>query len=79
VGLIGTVVLDLALIPSYGISGAAIASTVAYWLSFAALVVMATRYSGSRWGDFIRVNRSDIARVMALAPDFRKRISDLVR
>ena len=79
VGLIGTVVLDLALIPSYGMTGAAIASTVAYWLSFAALVVMATRYSGRSWGDFIGINRSDIARVLALASDFRKRISDLVR
>jgi O-antigen/teichoic acid export membrane protein len=44
-GLVATVALDLALIPTYGALGAAVASSVAYLLGDAALVLFALRRS----------------------------------
>jgi O-antigen/teichoic acid export membrane protein len=46
-GLVATVVLDLALIPSYGALGAAVASSAAYLLGDAVLVFFVLRRSAA--------------------------------
>jgi O-antigen/teichoic acid export membrane protein len=59
VGLIATLVLDFALIPPYGATGAAVASCVAYLLGDGLLVVL-----------LLRTSRRDLAHAdTALAPD----------
>ncbi len=52
-GLLFTVVLDVVLIPRYGIVGAALASSVAYAVVFAGTVVMYLKVRGSRGVDVI--------------------------
>ena len=48
VGLFATVVLDVVLIPLWGISGAAVASSVSYILSTLVVLVLYVRVSGNR-------------------------------
>ena len=60
-GLIATVTLDLALIPSFGIRGAAIAKTVSYTVSAAVLVVGFSRMTGLAPGTFLIPRRRDAA------------------
>jgi len=51
--------LNLLLIPRWGISGAAFASTVAYSLATIVLIVAFTKISKTSWGDTLLIKRSD--------------------
>jgi len=67
-GLLITIVLDLVLIPAYGVSGAAWASTVSYIASTAATIVIFLKMSGSSISSIIFIKRRDIEL-------FRKRLA----
>ena len=60
VSLIVTIILDLLLIPRYGIIGAAIASTCAYAVEFLVSGSFFIRYSGTRWSHALIFRRSDL-------------------
>ena len=64
-----TVVADLALIPVFGVPGAAAASSLAYSLSFAVSLVVYQRLSGQSWWSPIAFNASDL-RLYLLAARF---------
>jgi len=60
VSLVGTVVLDLVLIPSSGIIGAAVASTCAYTIEFFVVVWFFLRHTGLTWRDVFVLRKSDL-------------------
>jgi O-antigen/teichoic acid export membrane protein len=60
-----TILLDVLLIPGYGINGAAVASTVAYLASAVLIVMWFCRESGLRWTDTIIPRREDLAFLVA--------------
>src|SRR5206468_9360361 len=60
VSLVGTVVLDLILIPSSGIIGAAVASTCAYTIEFFVVVWFFLRHTGLTWKDMFLLRKSDL-------------------
>ena len=60
VGLIATVLLDFALIPAYGITGAAAASTLAYTLEFLVASLFFIRHTGLSWSDVFLFRKSDL-------------------
>jgi O-antigen/teichoic acid export membrane protein len=64
-----TVAADLALIPVFGVPGAAAASSLAYILSFAISLAVYSRFSGQSWWSAIAVNASDL-RLYLLAARF---------
>jgi len=59
-GLVATVGLDFALIPSYGITGAAVASTFAYTLEFFVAGIFFIRHTGMSWSEVFLFRRSDL-------------------
>jgi O-antigen/teichoic acid export membrane protein len=63
-----TIVLNVALIPRYGIIGAAIASTCAYAVEFLAAGSFFIRYSGTRWRQALIFQRSDFEHYLKLLP-----------
>ncbi len=60
-GLVVTIVLDLSLIPSFGIVGAAIASTLSYTTSTVIILWLFRRQSGLRVQQVLLPTREDIA------------------
>jgi O-antigen/teichoic acid export membrane protein len=64
-----TVAADLALIPVFGVPGAAAASSVAYVASFAISLAVYSRLSGQPWWSAVAVNASDL-RLYVLAARF---------
>jgi O-antigen/teichoic acid export membrane protein len=72
--VIVTVVLDLALIPPYGISGAAIASTITYTGTAIASVWLLKVESGAGWLEALVVRRDDFARYKRVASSTMKRL-----
>ncbi len=72
-GLLVTIVLDLVLIPRYGISGAAIASTASYVFSAGLTLVLFTRQSGVGWRLLLLLNRTDVETLRTLISAARKR------
>jgi O-antigen/teichoic acid export membrane protein len=58
--LMVTIVLDIILIPRYGIAGAALAATCAYGLEFAIAGCFFLFYSGLSWKDVFLFRRSDL-------------------
>lgn len=64
---VATIVLDLLLIPRYGIVGAAVASTAAYLILFAVQCSVVRFRMGIRVGDMFLIRRADLAKVKALA------------
>jgi len=60
VGLVVTVSLDLALIPLYGITGAAIASTSAYITEFVVVTSFFIHYSRLTWREALILRRPDL-------------------
>jgi O-antigen/teichoic acid export membrane protein len=61
VSLVVTIVADLALIPRYGVNGAATASSIAYFAHFAAALFAYSRISGNRPFDAVAPRREDAA------------------
>lgn len=60
VALILTVILDIILIPRYGIVGAAWASTCAYAVEFLVAGVLLTRGTGLTWSDILFIRPADL-------------------
>jgi O-antigen/teichoic acid export membrane protein len=55
-----SVVLNIIMIPRFGINGAAWATSISYLTSFAAIVVVYRKISDNRFKDILFVNVSDI-------------------
>jgi O-antigen/teichoic acid export membrane protein len=72
-----TVILDLTLIPRYGIYGAAIASSIVYTSAAAFSVIVFMRESHNSLTETIFVNANDIARYMRVARTTYSRITSL--
>jgi len=66
--LLVTIILDLALIPRYGIIGAAIASLCAYAVEFLVAGSFFISYSGSRWREAIIFRQSDLEYYLKMLP-----------
>jgi Na+-driven multidrug efflux pump len=56
-----TVLLDFLLIPRMGIRGAALASSVAYFVDSLLLIAKLRQLLAVRWSDLLIVKRSDLA------------------
>ena len=72
--VIVTVALDLLLIPPYGISGAAIASTITYTGTAIASVWLLKAESGAGWLEALVVKREDFARYRRVLSAVGKRL-----
>jgi O-antigen/teichoic acid export membrane protein len=59
-GLVITVILDFALIPSRGLTGAAIASSFAYSIEFLVACSLFVRKTGLSWREILLVRKSDL-------------------
>jgi O-antigen/teichoic acid export membrane protein len=70
--LVVTIFLNFAMIPRYGIIGAAIASTCAYAVEFVAGGIFFTRYSGMRWKQSLIFRRSDLDYYLNMLPKFSR-------
>ena len=70
VGMVATVILDLLLIPSYGIGGAAIASTCAYTIEFLVAVFCFVRISQLPWNEVLLLQNGDLLRYQGLLYSF---------
>jgi stage V sporulation protein B len=70
-----TVILDVVLIPRYGIAGAAVASSIVYTLASALSVWMFVRESGSSWGKTLIVQREDIGRYRHVFRSWQRSLS----
>jgi O-antigen/teichoic acid export membrane protein len=70
--LVVTVAADFALIPPFGVTGAAIASTLAYAAHFALALIAYRRLSGGSIGEAVFVRGEDLRRYVAIA---RQRVS----
>lgn len=65
-GMVATVILDLILIPRYGIIGAAIASTSAYTLEFVVAGIWFIHVSGLPWKEVLVIRSGDLLRYQSL-------------
>jgi O-antigen/teichoic acid export membrane protein len=74
-GLVATVALDFVLIPSYGITGAAAASTFAYTLEFLVAGIFFIRYTGMSWSDVFLFRRSDLRYYAEFSTKLSKNLS----
>lgn len=74
IGLVATMVFDVLLIPRWGISGAAVASSVSYGLTAVAVLVFYMRVSGTGLSEVLLPTRSDLRScyngLIRLAPRF---------
>jgi O-antigen/teichoic acid export membrane protein len=73
--LVVTVVLDLLLIPKYGITGAALASSCAYTVDFIIAGSFFVYYSGLPWSKLFLLQKSDLASYLGVLPALRKMMS----
>jgi O-antigen/teichoic acid export membrane protein len=73
--LIGNLTLNVLLIPRYGITGAAMATTVSYSSAALLLLVFFLRDSGLSWYDVLIVNRSDVELWRRLATGLRSSLA----
>jgi O-antigen/teichoic acid export membrane protein len=60
ISLVVTIVLDLLLIPRWGIAGAAVASTVSYTLATTIVVISFLRLTATGWGGMFLLTRHDL-------------------
>ena len=74
VGLVATVVFDIVLIPHWGINGAAVASSISYFLSTLVVLGLYLRVSGNSIGNVLIPKRAD--RLLYLT--FWSRVSGLL-
>lgn len=72
-----TVILDLLLIPRYGIAGAAVASSIVYTSATLLALLMFVRESGRTWKETLIVQPSDLKNYLQLLRSFRGRIARL--
>lgn len=72
-----TIVLDLVLIPRYGITGAAIASSIVYTSATVLSAIVFVRESGRSWQETLIVQPEDFKRYVYLVNSFRRRIRRL--
>jgi len=63
-GLVVNVALNLALIPRYGIDGAAAASSISYLVTAVLTLVVFHRLSGRGWAETLVIRRSDLIALM---------------
>ena len=77
--VIVTVILDLLLIPPYGISGAAIASSITYTGTAIASVWLLKVESGAGWLESLVVKREDFARYGRVMNATVKRLAAVAR
>jgi O-antigen/teichoic acid export membrane protein len=70
-----TVILDIVLIPRYGIAGAAAASSIVYTIASALSVWMFVRESGSSWIKTLIVQREDLDRYRRLFSSMQRRLA----
>jgi O-antigen/teichoic acid export membrane protein len=70
--LIVTLTLDFLLIPRYGITGAALASTCAYTTEFIVAGSLFIRHSGLRWREMFIFQRADLYYYLSLLPKLAK-------
>lgn len=73
VGLVATVMLDFALIPSWGIVGAAIASSASYLVTTLAIIAMFVRETGQPALNVLLLTRADMALLAATMRQFMVR------
>ena len=71
----GTVLLDLALIPRFGIAGAAAASSIAYSISFALTLAYYQRMTGNSFLSCLLIRVADVKLYLDLARRARDRMS----
>ena len=76
--LIVTVILDVILIPRYGITGAAIAATCAYSVEFIVAGSFFIFYSGLAWRDVLVFRRSDLRHYSCILPTGATKVSGTV-
>jgi O-antigen/teichoic acid export membrane protein len=67
-----TIILDFVLIPKYGITGAALASSCAYMINFVVGGFFFTYHSGLSWRELFLFRKSDLSSYMGMLPDIRK-------
>jgi len=72
-GLLATILLDLVLIPRWGIYGAAVASSISYTLSTAVTLIVYTRVSRHSTRDVLVPRREDWARFVT----YGRRVSQM--
>ena len=65
--------LDIALISRWGITGAAIASDIAYAVNAAVLLVIFVRVTGLPWSQVLLFNRSDVEAFQSVLPGLSRR------
>lgn len=75
VGLVANIAANLALVPQFGINGAAAASSISYSLTAILTVAAFNRVSGLSVAETLLIKRSDIAAVAASARDLSTRIA----
>ena len=73
--LVATIILDFTLIPSLGVSGAALASTVAYSLGASAMLYFFVRISGNSFRDTLIIKTSDLHTYLNLCRRLRHRLA----
>ncbi len=72
ISLVATILFDLLLIPSLGIRGAALASSIAYTVSLAAALRFYSKMSGQSAWDCIIPRAADLALYVGLARRLRR-------
>jgi O-antigen/teichoic acid export membrane protein len=76
-GVVLTIILDIILIPRFGIVGAAWATTIAYSATAAMLIVAAQRILGFSWTGILLIRKSDIQWLMTKQKQHNPGDSDL--
>jgi len=72
--LITAVILDLALIPTYGVTGAALAASCAYAVQFVIVGAFFVYHSGLPWSKLFVFQRSDLDSYFGVLPTVRKMV-----
>jgi stage V sporulation protein B len=72
ISLMVTVVLDFILIPKYGITGAALASSSAYTIEFIIAGAFFVRHSGVPWRQILILQKSDLRCYLDILPKLHK-------
>jgi len=67
------IILNILLIPQYGIAGAAYATTISYSLVFIIRSIVYSKISGNRIRDFIFIKLSDLKFYLAIINLVRKK------
>jgi len=65
IGFLVCLVFDLVLIPKYGITGASIATVIAYFASTAFIAMIYMKQTNTRLGDLLIIHKGDIAMLKA--------------